>query len=256
MAPVLVAVEGNIGAGKSVLLDAIASWLPGGLVAIAKEPIEEWTRCCGDGADSALGKFYSSPERHAMDFQVLVASSKIRDLMPVFAAPEGRGPRLVVCERDPYDLDIFPTLNAEEGLFDESHVYVLGHLMDTLRIASGVPPVSGTIYLRSSPRLCADRVALRNRAAETGAGARGEYFEARLKRLDCLHDAKFASSAGEKFLVLDASLPAEKHRERVVRFLELFLRRSPPASSPGAQASSPGAPASALSALTLATAPA
>jgi deoxyadenosine/deoxycytidine kinase len=256
----MIAIEGNIGAGKSTLLEAIAGWFPPDAV-VAPEPIGVWTAQLPGLGESALGKFYSDPGRNALAFQVFVASSKVRDLRekmsersapaPIPERPDGapgtgarscprscpmsggsRGARsgaqcsaesadTVFCERDPFDADIFPRLNFEEGHFDEYQLVVMRHLLETLGDASGVPRVTASIYLRADPALCLERVSSRGRAEEGGGGV----CLGRLRMIHRLHEDKFAPPSGGSWsprppvLVLDASAPVESHREAVREFV-------------------------------------
>lgn len=228
----MIAIEGNIGAGKSTLLEAIGTWFPSSSV-VVPEPIGVWTRPLPGQDTSPLGKFYSDPEKNAMPFQVFVASSKVRDLREKLAAGNrGDAPGgAVFCERDPFDVDIFPRLNFEEGLFDEYQLSVMRHLVETLGATSGVPPVTATIYLRADPALCLERVTVRGRAEEGSGGV----SIGKLRRIHSLHESKFVPGSGARVgsgsgsrdpaqvpvpvLVLDASAPVESHREAVRAFV-------------------------------------
>ena len=132
-----------------------------------------------------------------------------------------RSAATVFCERDPFDADIFPKLNFEEGHFDDYQLVVMRHLLETLGEAVGVPRVAASIYLRADPALCLERVSSRGRAEEGSGGVSLE----RLRRIHRLHDDKFtpppggSGAPGHPVLVLDASAPVESHREAVGEFV-------------------------------------
>ena len=220
----LVAVEGNIGAGKSTLLAAMSQWYRGS-AEILPEPIDEWRREGGGTAQSPLASFYRRPDMHAMSFQALVMSTKMRELDASMRAHGGTG--LYVCERDPYDTDVFPRLNVDEGLFDETHVAVLQHLAGTFAGIGRLPALSGSIYLRAPPDLCAARIVSRGRAEEVAES--GGLSAMRVARLHRLHEAKFGEAgalwARGAVLVLDASVPVGEHRASIDAFL---ARVAPP----------------------------
>lgn len=218
----MIAIEGNIGAGKSTLLEAIGTWFPSNAV-VVPEPIRVWSRPLPGQAESPLAKFYSDPAKNAMTFQVFVASSKVRDIREKISAFEvgacADAPAATVfCERDPFDVDIFPRLNFDEGLFDEYQLCVMSHLLGTLGAASGVPKVSACIYLRADPELCLERVISRGRTEEASGGVGID----KLRRIHRLHERKFVLGGGAAsqlpVLVLDATAPAESHREAVTTF--------------------------------------
>lgn len=254
----MIAIEGNIGAGKSTLLEAIGTWFPSESL-VVPEPIDVWTRRLPgldrpvtgnkkereECEESPLGKFYSDPKKNALAFQVFVASSKVRDLFDRLAAFEtarGRAatPGEIFCERDPFDVDIFPRLNNEEGLFDDFQLGVMRHLLETLGASSNLPRVTASVYLRAEPDVCLERVAARGRAEERSGGVGLE----KLRRIHRLHEAKFINpdvnspTCGRPppVLVLDASAPVESHRCAVMNFVRELAetRRPPPGAAPTA----------------------
>jgi deoxyadenosine/deoxycytidine kinase len=215
----MIAVEGNIGAGKSTLLEAIESWFPSGTAVVVPEPIGVWTTPLPGQTASPLGKFYSDSAKNALAFQVLVASSKVRDLGAKLGAPGA----VAFCERDPFDVDIFPRLNLEESLFDEFHLGVMGHLLETLSETSGIPSVSGSIYLRADPGICFERVTTRGRSEEGSGGVDID----KLRRIHVLHEKKFGAvgrAGAAPVLILDASAPVDSHRGDVIAFARRVSR--------------------------------
>ena len=185
---------------------------------MAPEPIDEWVRNPVSGESesglSALGELYASPRHNAMGFQVLVASSKVRDLREKLEASGGRGEPLV-CERDPYDEDIFPAMSVRNGHLSRLEARSLRHLLETLRVTSGVPRVAGHIYLRADPELCLLRAKKRGRPEESGLDV------SMLKDLHEAHESKFGERAGssDRVLVLDAKKDSNSHLQEVRKFV-------------------------------------
>lgn len=68
-------VEGNIGAGKSCLVRALAEYEN---VTLVEEPVEEWRHYYGN---NMLEMYYDNPRRYATSFQIMVLDTVSRQLV-------------------------------------------------------------------------------------------------------------------------------------------------------------------------------
>jgi deoxyadenosine/deoxycytidine kinase len=77
--PKIVSVEGNIGVGKTTMLDNIENYIRKTelRIIVMREPIEKWTKPDKDGV-SILEKFYKDKEKYTFSFQVYVATNHHR----------------------------------------------------------------------------------------------------------------------------------------------------------------------------------
>jgi deoxyadenosine/deoxycytidine kinase len=164
-----IAIEGNIGAGKSTFLKLIGNLLPVN-AALIPEPHQQWQRV---GEDNLLERFYADPSRWAYTFQSYVIMTRLR-VQRLY-----RGHALRIAERSIYsDYYCFARNCYEAGLLSplEWKIYEDWFMQE---VTTQADPVHGFIYLRTSPTLCYERIAKRKRYEEA---------EVPLAYLQSIHD--------------------------------------------------------------------
>ena len=163
-----VAVEGNIGVGKSTLLDVVSGNPDLERAAIiCEEPIQEWQDVGGRGEHNLLDAFYSNPRGHAYMFQNYAFLTRF--IQHHTAAQEALEGQFRLLERSVFtDRFVFARTCAEQGLMTplEWNVYLSWFQPVVDALPDLVPSVF--VYLRASPETCAGRMASRGRSEETG----------------------------------------------------------------------------------------
>ena len=176
-AGVKLAVEGNIGAGKSTFLDILAD---GALelqdiLEVVPEPVDEWRAVAGGpGAPpiNLLDAFYKDPARYAYTFQHYVLLTR----MEKDRAARGSAKPLRVLERSIFsDRMVFVRAMHEAGYLGDAElsVYDSWFAMEIAQDRALTP--DGFIYLKARPQTCIQRLRSRNRSEE--AGVSEEYLE-------------------------------------------------------------------------------
>ena len=228
---VLVSVEGNIGAGKSTLLRRIESLgLPN--VVIAQEPVGVWCEQVLPGGRSMLDAYYEDRSANALAFQMYAMLTRHRQhaaLSRSIATRSGGGPLVVVTERcSGSDFALFGRPMQDAGMFNDAewHAYSSWHdaLTEVAREQGHLMP-SGVAYLRVTPDVCAERVAIRGRAAEGGKSGVDRAY------LDMLHDAHEAYVASSPMPVLEVTGNDAVDAERIVRWARDLGRIAPASGS-------------------------
>ena len=170
----IVTIGGNIGCGKSTVIQQLKNNYPSFLV--YQEPIENW--------GSWLDLFYTDPNKHAFGFQMKVFLE--------FMYPIKDNDKIVITERSPYDsLYIFSKTLKDNGTMS----YMEYNLFyEYLQKFGWKPDVY--IYMRIDPELCFKRIKERSRGCECGIT---------LKYLQQLHNAH------EAYIKLLKDLSTEVH---------------------------------------------
>lgn len=149
--------EGNIGAGKSYLLEIIKQFDD---VYIIEEPVNEWQNINGH---NLLDKFYQQPSRWRFSFQIYIFYTKIKALFDAANSDK----KIILMERS-FDFDnIFFYLAAKSNLISEMEVEMfknINKLFDNYIF----PKINGFIYLDTPVHECINRIKKRNRTEETG----------------------------------------------------------------------------------------
>lgn len=137
-----IAVEGNIGSGKSTVLEALA-----GAFAVRKEPVEEW--------QPLLDLFYADPGKWSLAFS-------LRVLLSFANAPDDGAGGVLVTERCPLaNRHVFGQLlfNDQKMTQDEWDLFKEYH------DAMGWTP-DGIVFVDTPSDVCMDRIKVRGRTCE------------------------------------------------------------------------------------------
>jgi deoxynucleoside kinase len=164
--PKIICLEGNIGAGKSTILNVIEQECKrqGRTdIVILKEPIEEWEKTVDkDDGESILEKYYSNQKKYAFSFQVFVFTTIVETIKKTIASnPECK---YILCERSLHSSrDVFAKMLYFEGIFEDIQYTIYNRMCDS---AIGSYVAKKVIYLNVNPHICYRRVAWRGRIGE------------------------------------------------------------------------------------------
>lgn len=205
-----IAIAGNIGAGKSSLLDFLTSTYD---VAPFYEPNDE---------NPYLPDFYKNMERWAFQSQLYFLSNKFR----IHQAAD-RASGVVVQDRTIFeDAEIFATALHQMKKIDQRDWQTYWDFYQT--ILEAIQPPDLMIYLRCSMRTLRRRVRLRGRQMEQDIPL------SYLKRLERLYENWIGQYALSEVLVLESDrldfvhdlIDRQDVRERIEALLPSTLRRS------------------------------
>lgn len=176
LATVKLAVEGNIGAGKSTFLDVLQDTALElhDLIEVVPEPVEEWQRVRNGTAEpiNLLDRFYKEPERYAYTFQHYVLLTRMEKDRRARSSLKP----LRVLERSIFsDRLVFVRAMHEAGYMGdlELRLYDSWFAMEIAQDQQLTP--NGFIYLKARPETCIQRLRARNRSEE--AGVQRSYLE-------------------------------------------------------------------------------
>lgn len=151
--------EGNIGAGKSTLLRMLADHLP--IDAIA-EPTDKWQKI--GAAGNLLDLFYKDTPRWAYTFQSYAFVSRIQTILE-HQKTQAAG-MIQVLERSVYcDRFCFAKNCYEAGLMSGLEWQIYQEWFSWL-VENYTQKPAGFIYLKTSPRVCFERLVKRGRSEE------------------------------------------------------------------------------------------
>jgi len=171
---VKLAVEGNIGAGKSTFLDILCDGAleMQDIIEVVPEPVDEWrsvrTFVGEDAPINLLDRFYKDPMKYAYTFQHYVLLTRMQKDREARASSKP----LRVLERSIFsDRMVFVRAMHDAGFMGdlELSVYDSWFSMEIAQDNELTP--DGFIYLKAKPETCIKRLRGRNRSEEAGVDA-------------------------------------------------------------------------------------
>ena len=198
--PWIISVNGNIGSGKSTLMDNLskAAYQDTKLFDLIPEPIESWKPW--------LKLFYEDPKRYAYSFQSVVLLHQMIQYEFICESQKMMNP-IVLFERDPLvSHHIFAQTLMEDGNIHPLEMEVYREMYR--RKFHWIPDY--TVYIRTEPEVCLERIHERNRSSEGGIPL--DY----LKKLHNHHERLFIDEAHRyegRVIVIDGSQTPEKVAE-------------------------------------------
>lgn len=164
MTPLIVSIEGNIGAGKSTILEIIQKeyGITQNGVVFLKEPVDEWYKIKDNNGRTMLENFYADPHKNAFAFQVMACTT--RTAMIKQALINNKDCKLILCERSiEADAKIFAKMLFDDKLMNELEYQIYQLLY---KENHKMYPSDGFIYINTGADKCYERVKKRDRTGE------------------------------------------------------------------------------------------
>ena len=197
--PKIISVEGNIGAGKTTIIDNLEKYYKNDpSVIFIREPVDIWQSITDSKGESILAKFYADPAKYSFSFQVMAFVTRLSMLRNTIR--EKPNCEVIVCERSlEADRNIFAKMLHDEGLM-EGCMYQIYLLMSNIGLEKY--KAHGVLWVNTGPQLCLERIRKRSREGENAIML--EYLET----CDSYHkDWLLTSGSGEKVFLIENDTP-------------------------------------------------
>lgn len=159
----LFSIEGNIGAGKSTIIQHMKDFthsIYGRDVVFIDEPVEEWKSIVNDSNQSMIELFYKNPNKYAFSFQMMAYISRLKMIQ---AAMEQNPYAIFITERCLVsDYKIFAQMLYEQKHLLKEEFDIYKRWFDYFNTIS----IDGYIYIKCSPTTAHERCISRNRPGE------------------------------------------------------------------------------------------
>lgn len=212
--PLLISIDGNIGAGKTTILNSLREACPD--LHLVKEPVQEWMQMNDEKGRNILELFYSDIERWAYTFQHVTLMTRINNTTEVLKRVEGTD-AVVVMERSILtDRHVFAEMLKKQGKLNPLEWDLYTRWYDLL---TGFMPVDGIIHVNTDVETCIQRIASRARPGEVTP----------VEYLNDLHDAheSWLSDAAHPVLTLSTTDGSDETERiaKIVSFLDQLRER-------------------------------
>ena len=158
----IISVEGNIGSGKSTILDILRrKYNENENIIFVDEPVSEWNQIKDDGK-TVLELFYQDKNKYSFTFQVMAYITRLRKLLE---AIDNNPNKVIICERSIYtDKYVFAKMLYQQGYINEIEWKTYNYWFDTFKDKTKLDLV---FYVNTEPSICFDRIKKRNRTGES-----------------------------------------------------------------------------------------
>ena len=153
-------IEGNIGSGKSTLIDRIKFSNKIENVIYLPEPVSIWNEIKDSNGVGILEKYYQDQKRYAFSFQMMAYISRLSLIRKALATP---GDCIIITERSIYtDREIFAKMLHDSGKIEDIEYSIYLRWFNEFSEIK----LDGIIYVQTTPEICSNRINNRNRKGE------------------------------------------------------------------------------------------
>lgn len=195
----IITIEGNIGAGKSTLVDVLKDrYADRTDVMFLQEPVDVWTKISQDGKN-VLELFYGDQTKYSFAFQVLAYTTRLQMIEEAIQEAGKKDIRVIVMERSlEADRNIFAKMLHDEGLMEEC-MYKIYLLMSNIGLEKY--KADGVLWVNAGPGTCLERIRKRSREGEDAI------MLGYLETCDTYHKDWLLPSGSEKVFLIEDHTP-------------------------------------------------
>jgi deoxyadenosine/deoxycytidine kinase len=156
----LISIEGNIGSGKSTIINYLKN-LNNDNIVFVDEPVDEWLNIKSNGKN-ALELFYEDQDKNSFWFQVLAYITRLRNLLE---SVKKNPNKIIITERSIYtDKYVFAQMLFDSGKISDIEFQTYNYWFDTFEKETKIDII---LYVNTEPEECMNRIKTRNRTEES-----------------------------------------------------------------------------------------
>jgi deoxyadenosine/deoxycytidine kinase len=162
--PIIISIEGNIGTGKSTLIEKIQEHFKSHKchtkIGYITEPVDIWSSVTDEHGVTILEKYYEDQYKYAFPFQMMAYISRLSIIRKALHSDYD----VIIMERSIFtDKEVFAKMLYDEGKIEaiEYNIY-----MKWFNEFIGDIPKIAHIYIQADPNISAERVVKRGRQGE------------------------------------------------------------------------------------------
>jgi deoxyadenosine/deoxycytidine kinase len=164
--PIIISLDGNIGAGKSTLCTLLAEKIPE--ITVVQEPVGAWEKLVDDDGTNLISHFYHDTSRWAYTFQNCAILTRLMNTMDaikkVKSETDGSKLPVILSERSVLtDRFVFAEMMKESGHMNKIEWDLYMKWFDYF--ASELP-IKGIVHITTSPEISKERIGKRGRVGE------------------------------------------------------------------------------------------
>ena len=159
----ILSIEGNIGSGKSTIINYLkTNYSKNENIIFLPEPVEEWEKIKDDEGNTILTKFYNDQKKYSFAFQMMAYISRLNILRKTIEKNPGK---IIISERSLYtDKYVFAQMLYDDKKMESVEYQIYNNWFHSF---SDLAPLHKVIYLKTDPNVSFQRIHERNRTGES-----------------------------------------------------------------------------------------
>ena len=201
--PILISIEGNIGTGKSTLIERYkleySKYIkPEVKICFISEPIDIWNSVSDENGVNILEKFYDNQHKYAFSFQMMAYISRLSVLKKALK----QNYDIIIMERSLFtDYAVFAKMLYDDKIIELIEYTI--YLKWFNEFIEDIPKIFN-IYIKVDPTIAANRVIKRNRLGEN-------IPLSYLETCHMYHEKWLLSVNSNNILILDGNVDRDDH---------------------------------------------
>ena len=197
---ILVTVQGNIGSGKSTLVERLRKRFNGSNVCFLQEPLHIWNTITDKNGTPMLTLYYGNQKKYAFSFQMMAYISRLHLLKEAVS----KGYDIIVSERSlATDKNVFAKMLYDDDKIEEVEYKIYLKWFEEFQKDF---PKEHIIYMKTSPEVAHYRV---NKRAREGEDIPLEY----LQNCHQYHEDWLNTNPMERLLIIEGDVDTDKNPE-------------------------------------------
>ena len=211
--PNIFSVEGNIGSGKSTIVEFMKNNTKLDNIVFLREPVDLWENIKDKNGESILSKFYANTKKYSFSFQMMAYISRLALLRDTVRKHPNK---IIVTERCvSTDKNVFAQMLYDDGNIEEVDYKIYLQWFEEFIHDF---PITAYIYVYTPPEVCSERIRKRNRNGEN-------IPDVYLQRCDFYHNNWLNDVVPDKILRLDGTVQANgeeyiKNIDEIFKFIQ------------------------------------
>ena len=158
---IIISIEGNIGSGKSTLVDYLKNNYTDKNIVYLQEPVDEWNNIKDENNITILEKFYANQTKYSFAFQMMAYISRL-DLLR--NSIKNNPNSIIITERSLFtDKYVFAQMLYDSKKMEKIEYEIYNKWFNSM---IDLAPLSKVIYLKTEPDVSYNRIKKRNRDGE------------------------------------------------------------------------------------------
>ncbi len=161
----IISIEGNIGSGKSTVVNSLKQYYSTEKIYFLEEPVGEWENIKDSYGKTIIENFYENQNKYSFSFQIMAYISRLSMFKQAIKYCEENNICLIICERSlQTDKNVFCKMLYDDNKIEEINYQIYLRWFD--EFINDFPQIS-YIYISTIPEIAHQRVLKRNRKGET-----------------------------------------------------------------------------------------